>query len=81
MTHFCNGQSSGFIEGGLEGKGGNSITLQNYRNIESAYAKEFMRAAEGNEAFGSQVTYIQQVLNYHLNKSTLFITRMAFCAA
>ena len=69
MTHFCNGQSSGFIEGGLEGKGGNSITLQNYRNIESAYAKEFMRAADGNEAFGSQVTYIQQVLHNNLNNT------------
>ena len=54
-------EDDGFLEGGLEGKAGNSITLQNYRAIEAAYAKEFMRAAESQLPSANQITYLQQV--------------------
>jgi hypothetical protein len=72
FAQSVNGQQSTFIEGGLEGTAGNSITLANYRAIETAYAREFMRAADSNQPFTSQITYLQQVnANFYLKEGHL----------
>ena len=71
FAQSVNGQQT-FIEGGLEGTAGNSITLANYRAIETAYAREFMRAADSNQPFTSQITYLQQVnINFCLKEGHL----------
>ncbi len=56
------GNDQSYIEGGLEGQAGNSITLENYRAIEAAYAKEFMRATNSHERFSNQGPMLQNFL-------------------
>ena len=43
-----------------------SITIQNYRAIEAAYAKEFIRAVDSSSLSSSQLTFVQQVVKQDL---------------
>ena len=60
----CQESGKGFLEGGLEGQAGNKVTLENYRAIEAAYAKEFLRAPDNSQNPLNPITYLIQVSHW-----------------